>query len=342
MPADLVPVPSVLLDRLAAFGVDVAAVLRHAGVLPSRFHLPKARLTTREFFAFWRAVEEVVGARDLGLRLGSEARPHQLDVASLAALHSPNLGEALKKLARYKRLICPEEITIEIADGEARIRFDWVLAKEHLPMLVVDGSFATVVSLARRGTGKPLSPRRIELTRRRADEAILTRHFGCKVRFNAPIDLLVLEESALAEPFVTHNEDLLAVMLPGLEAALSESLTSRSVADDVRTALRRMSGERPSVEKVAKEMRTSPRTLQRRLEELGTTYQRVLDDVRHDTARRLLVDSDLDPGEVAFLLGFEELNSFTRAFHAWEGVTPSRWREAERNRPLAVEGSPRP
>jgi hypothetical protein len=72
-----------------------------------------------------------------------------------------------------------------------------------------------VVSLARRGTGKPLSPRRIELTRRRAGEAILTRHFGCKVRFNAPIDLLVLEESALAVPFVTHNEDLLAVMLPG-------------------------------------------------------------------------------------------------------------------------------
>jgi hypothetical protein len=99
LPADLVPVPSVLLDRLAATGVDVAAVLRRAGVLPSRFQ-PKARLTTHEFFAFWRAVEEVSDARDLGLRLGSEARPHQLDVASLAALHSPNLGEALKKLDR--------------------------------------------------------------------------------------------------------------------------------------------------------------------------------------------------------------------------------------------------
>jgi AraC-like DNA-binding protein len=72
----------------------------------------------------------------------------------------------------------------------------------------------------------------------------------------------------------------------------------------------------------------SPRTLQRRLEQLGTSYQRLLDDVRRDTARRLLVDTDLDAGEVAFFLGFEELNSFTRAFHAWEGVTPSRWRES--------------
>jgi AraC-like DNA-binding protein len=75
----------------------------------------------------------------------------------------------------------------------------------------------------------------------------------------------------------------------------------------------------------------SPRTLQRRLEELGTTYQRLLDDVRRRSARRLLTNTDLDSGEVAFLLGFEELNSFTRAFHGWEGTTPTRWRELPRD-----------
>jgi hypothetical protein len=58
---------------------------------------------------------------------------------------------------------------------------------------------------------------------------MLARHFACKVRFNAPIDLLVLEEKALAQPFVTHNEDLLALMLPGLEAALSEMTSRRSL-----------------------------------------------------------------------------------------------------------------
>jgi AraC-like DNA-binding protein len=54
------------------------------------------------------------------------------------------------------------------------------------------------------------------------------------------------------------------------------------------------------------------------------------DEVRRDTARRRLIHTNLYRGEVAFLLGFEELNSFTRAFHAWEGMTPARWREAER------------
>ena len=293
----------------------------------------RAHLTTHQFFAFWRVVEQVSGRRDLGLRLGSEASPHQLDVASLAALHAPNLGEALKKLARYKRLVCPEEIERAIVDGEAQIRFHWILADEQIPQLIVDGAFATVVAIAHRGTGRRVVPRRVELTRRRADEQTLTRHFGCDIHFNAPLDLLVLDERALAEPFLTHNESLLAVMLPGLEAAMAEHGPTRTVADDVRMILgRRMHGERPTVDKIADEMRMSPRTLQRRLEAVGTTYQELLDEVRRQSARRLLSHTDLDAGEVAFLLGFEELNSFTRAFHTWEGTTPTRWRASDNSR----------
>jgi AraC-like DNA-binding protein len=332
MPVDLVPVPVGQLERLAGLGVDVARLLRHANIPRSRFDASRASLTTEEFFALWRGVHEIGGARDVGLRIGSEALPHQYSVASLAALHSPTLGDALKKLARYKRLVCPEQITIAVVRGEARVRFEWLLAEEEPPAALIDGIFASVVSLARRGTGKAIAPRRIELTRRRADEAMLQRHFGCEVRFDAPADLLVLDATALAEPFVTHNAELLEVITPGLEAALNESGHARTLADDVRTALsQRICGERPAVEKVAKALGMSPRTLQRRLEELGTTYQRLLDDVRRRSARRLLTNTDLDSGEVAFLLGFEELNSFTRAFHGWEGTTPTRWRELPRD-----------
>ncbi|HWL85422.1 MAG TPA: AraC family transcriptional regulator [Polyangiaceae bacterium] len=333
MTADLVLIPSVLLDRVAALDVDVAQLLRHAGLLPSRFQAPKARLTVAEFFAFWRALEKVSPARDVGLRLAAEALPYQFDVASLAAIHSANFGEAMQKFARYKRIVCAEQVGVEVVDGEARIGFHWVHVEEVLPMMLVDASFSAIVMMAGRGFGSPIAPRRIELARRRADEPMLRRHFGCEIRFDAPLDILVLEESTLARPFITHNADLLAMMIPGLEAALRENLVSRSVAEDVKAVLgRRMCGERPSVEKVAEEMRISPRTLQRRLEEIGTTYQSLLDDVRRDTSRRLLVNTDLDASEVAFLLGFEELNSFTRAFHGWEGVTPIRWRKSERDR----------
>jgi AraC-like DNA-binding protein len=326
-----VQIPSVLLERLTALGVDVPRLLRHAGLLPSRFQAPRVRLTPHEFFAFWRAVEAVDGRRELGLRLGAEALPHQFDVASLAALHSPTLGEGLERLARYKRIVCGEQVLIERAEGEACIRFHWVHVEEALPLMLVDVAFTAILALARRGLGSALAPRRVELARHEADAALLRHHFGCAVRFDAPVDRLVLEASALERPFLTHNADLLALMVPGLEAQLREHLTSRSLVDDAKALLGRcMSGARPSVESLAQEMRLSRRTLQRRLEEQGTTYQQLLDAVRRDTACRLLRHTGLDTAEIAFLLGFEELNSFSRAFQAWEGTTPARWRHARR------------
>ncbi|MCE9673136.1 AraC family transcriptional regulator [Myxococcus stipitatus] len=329
MPADLVPVPSGLLDRLTALGVDVRRVLHRAGVALSRFQGPKARLTTREFMGLWTALESVGGARDLGLRLGAEARAHQLDVATMAALHSPNLGEAFQKLARYKRITCPEEVVIDVTRDEARFEFHWLLAEGALPMFLVDATFASTLALARKGTGRTLAPKRVALARRRADAELLTRHFGCKVVFDAPVDQLVFDARLLDEPLLTHNADLLAVLVPGLDAALDEQLSRRALVDDVRRVLRRhMSGERPSVDKVADMLHLSSRTLQRRLGEEGTSYQRLLDEVRHQAACRLLSSTTLEPVEVAFLLGFEELNSFTRAFQGWEGTTPLRWRGA--------------
>jgi AraC-like DNA-binding protein len=146
---------------------------------------------------------------------------------------------------------------------------------------------------------------------------------------------LVFDEAALELPMVHRNAQLLAMLVPGLEQAVSQDDHARTLADDVRAALSEaICGDRPAIAKIAKSLDMSARTMQRRLGELGTTYQDVLDDVRRQSARRLLADTDLGAGEVAFLLGFEEVNSLMRAFHTWEGITPARWHaraNAERN-----------
>ncbi len=162
----------------------------------------------------------------------------------------------------------------------------------------------------------------------------------CEIKFNTPEDLLVFEAAVLDEPFRTHNPELLDLMVPGLESALQKQAGGSSWVEQTRERIgRSMRGQRPSVEIVAKDLCVSPRTLQRRLEESGTTYQQLLDEVRQDTARKLLAATDLESGEIAFLLGFEELNSFTRAFHDWEGATPMRWRAANVSASKVVNGS---
>ncbi len=324
---DRIPVSKTILSRLSALNLNVSRVLECAGLQTGRFGTRRAILTRREFVKFFSAIREVAASADIGLRLGFAAQPHQLDVASMAALHSKNFGGALRKLARYARLFYAGYADVALKNDELIIAYHWINASERPPEIFVDYVLASILDLVRRGTGNQVTPLRVGLARPRSGEAMLKKYFGCEVLFDAPWDAIVFDEAVFARPFVTHNEELETVLVTALEEALSDSLTSRSIADDVRTILRHhMDGHRPSVEKVAEKLHMSSRTLQRRLEERGTTYQKLLDEVRRETARRLLSGTDLHAGEVAFLLGFDETNSFTRAFFAWEGATPSRWR----------------
>src|SRR5580704_215013 len=149
---DLVPIPLDLFDRLRRIGLDVDAILRRANLPRSRFNVPRPQGTTAEFFALWRAVEMESEDPGLGLRIGVEVLPDEENVVSLAAMHSPTLGEGLQKLALYKRLVCPERVTIDVTAGEASLRFEWLLAEDAPPAYLTDIIFAGITNLARRGT----------------------------------------------------------------------------------------------------------------------------------------------------------------------------------------------
>ncbi len=316
---DLVRVHAGVFERLERLGADTAQALKVARVAAA------TEMSSAHFFAFWEALGASSPA-DIGLRLANETKVHEYDVPSLAALHSPDVATALQKIARYKRLCGPKDLVIDVKRSEVAISTIWRHAVSPVPKRLVDATLASQLVLLQRGTGLELAPQRVELSRAPADEAMLTRFFGCSLRFRAKRDALVLGERTLATPFVTHNADLLRALLPSLEAKLAPLEPGTFLAEVRATLRRRMSGERPSVEKIAQELSVSARTLQRKLAEAGVTYQTLLDEVRHGTALRLLRAPDIDVAEVAFLLGFEELNSFTRAFRSWQGTTPNRWR----------------
>jgi AraC-like DNA-binding protein len=335
MSADLIPLSKLSRLRMRELGIDEARVLELAGISPTLYRAPRPRFSTRQFFALWQAIGEVSEDPALGLRMGEHSSAEHAEVILLVALYSANFHEAMEKITRYKRLVCPEEITLQYRGSEAVAHYRWTAAENHAPATLTDAMFASALSLVRRGSGKAATtPRRVEFIRRKtvdANAAMYAEYFGCPVHFGAPRDLLVWNAATMHEPFLTYNEDLVDLLLPGLEAALRDYAKARSLSEQVGAILgRSMQGERPSVDAVAKQLHLSPRTLQRRLAEEGTSYQQQLDLVRQQTARHLLTSTDLEAGEIAFFLGFEEINSFTRAFHHWEGTTPSRWREAAR------------
>jgi AraC-like DNA-binding protein len=152
-------------------------------------------------------------------------------------------------------------------------------------------------------------------------------HFGCAVKFGARQNLLVFDAAVLDRVFVTHNADVLAIVAPQLEAELREQQAGRTFREQVKGTLKKiLAGRRPELREVARELRVSTRTLQRRLTEERVTFQQLIAEARRELAQHYLLHSQLELNETAYLLGYEDANSFFRAFHQWEGTSPGEWR----------------
>lgn len=317
--------------KLEELGVPASAVLRKAGLPQGLADQPRVLLTTKELFALWRAIGEVASSPAIGLLLGTESRTERFHPIGFAALSSENFGAGIEQMARYKQLTCPEQIVQKKNHDEWSIEFHWLLADEIEPPVLIECAFAWLLSIGRHGTGTRLSPLRVEFVQPRAHIKAIERHFGCPVLCGAPRNAIVFRASDAQRPFVTRNAELLAMLAPQFEAELNRESGDDNFVERVRIAVQqKLTGRRPSIEDIADALHISSRTLQRRLQDEGSSFQRVLDEARHQLARHYLNNSYLELNEAAYLLGYEDGNSFVRAFRTWEGVPPARWREQQR------------
>lgn len=315
--------------KLEELGVSVPAVLRHAGLAGTLFEQTRVLVTTEELFALWTAIGEVSKDPAIGLKLGTETRTERFHPSGIAALSTENFGAAVEHMARYKQLTCPEEIQHRVVEGEWAIRFRWLLAVDTEPQALVEYCFAWMQTIARHGSGTRMSPLRVELMQPRDHVKLLERHFGCAIRTGTAQNAIVFRAEDAQCPFVTRNAELLDMLAPQFDQEMKQVQVQHSFSDLVRDAIQqRLTGHRPSIDDIARDLHLSSRTLQRRLQELGLSYQRVLDEARHQMARYYLGNSVLELNEAAYLLGYEDANSFVRAFRTWEGVPPGQWRES--------------
>jgi len=195
-----------------------------------------------------------------------------------------------------------------------------------------------ILSIGRRGTDGQITPLRAELTRPVRNRPLFETHFGCRVQFKADRNTLVFRPGDLDRPFVTRNAELLSAIGAQLETELQARKTSADVGEQVKHTLKRsLAGKRPTLQNIAQELGLSTRTLQRRLTDADITFQQLVEGTRRELAHLYLRQSTVELKGVAFLLGYEDANSFFRAFQGWEGTTPGEWRTQLRT---AAAGGP--
>jgi AraC-like DNA-binding protein len=333
-------VSSLLAQRLAERQLPLPAVLQQAGLPAGFFQQEKIYATTAELFSFWRAVEDLSPDPAIGLKLGAESRFERYQPTALAAVCSRSFRDALQRIARYKQLTCPEEIRIHVGRDEAAVEFFYLQAEEAQPAVLVDMCLSWLLAIGQRGTDSKITPLRLELARPVHLREVLEAHYGCPVRFKAGRNALVFRNSDLDRAFVTHNAELLSAIGAQLESELLARNAGRDIGTQVKQALKRsLAGKRPSLQQIAQELGMSTRTLQRRLTDAGISFQHLVEETRRELAQHYLRHSTIELNETAYLLGYEDSNSFFRAFHGWEGTTPGEWRARHRARSAQlVEG----
>jgi AraC-like DNA-binding protein len=225
------------------------------------------------------------------------------------------------------RLCSPDQICVEERDGKVSFTILWPPGSGPEPYLSVEACFAFVLELGRRGTGNHVVPLSMSLRRPEQNLETHAHYFDCPIRYGAARDQLTMSAADLSLPFREHNPEMLHVMTPGMTAALRELGAPAGFREQVINVLKRaLADGRPTLQHLAQELLQSERTLQRRLAAEGTTFSEMLNEARRQVGFHLLADTSLELKEVAYLLGYEDANSYFRAFRQWEKISPGEWR----------------
>ncbi|MFM7202032.1 MAG: AraC family transcriptional regulator ligand-binding domain-containing protein [Myxococcota bacterium] len=307
---------------LKQLGVSPVQLLHRAGLPEDLFHRPSPRLEAADYYRFWEALEAEAGGETLPLRLYELLRGEAFSPPLFAALCSPNLLSALKRLATYKRLVAPMRLDILETPETVTAQLFWLHTGPPPPVTLVVTELLFWVCLARMGTHEPIRPLRMMAQHPPAPIEAYAAFVGVPIQ-PGPGHEVVFSRRDAERAFLSSNDALWAVFEPELRRRLAELASVATTSERVRAVL--LEGLPSGVfmmEDVARKLLMSRRTLQRRLEEEGTSFQELLRGLREELALHYLRQTPLPTAEISFLLGFEEPSSFFRAFSQWTGRTP--------------------
>jgi AraC-like DNA-binding protein len=249
------------------------------------------------------------------------------DPPMFASICSPNLNIGLQRLAYFKKLIAPIVLEIKQSRLSTSITLKRYDSAEQLPKLIAESELFFLLWLARIATRSPIVPLKIQFTEKPLKFSSYEKYFGTPISVGKQNQIIFSNQDA-NRPFLTEDAGMWDFFEPELRKRLSEANKQESCTNRVRSALLELipSGQ-VSIADTAKKLGYSQRSLQRHLLDEGTTFQEILRDVRIELSIHYLKNSSISLGEISYLLGFQETNSFIRAFNEWMGTTPGEYRK---------------
>ncbi|WP_342117746.1 AraC family transcriptional regulator [Pseudoduganella sp. OTU4001] len=325
-----------LLEAAAAQGVTAQALEQAAGLPPGALDpLPEA-LAADTYVQLLDVAAGLTQDPHFGLHVGERVKLGTYTVYGLILLSCRDFGQAFEQTMRYEQLAHDLGRSTLQADG-ALADYTWHSNYPAGCRHLADSVFAGIRVFGNWLAGAPLPPAELALMHDGGDpagHAEYVRVFGALPRFGAPANVARFDAALLAWPVPNADVSLYPVLQQHAEQLLQQRAARAGAAGIVERArgaiVQRLSQGQVRVATVAEELGLSPRTLQRKLADAGSSFQQVLDEARFALARDYLRQPGLSLVDIAFLLGYQEQSAFTHAFREWSGMNPGAWRAAAR------------
>jgi AraC-like DNA-binding protein len=319
-----------IVDLAATHGIEARSLYEAIKFSPALLVDPDHRIPFAQLVSLYEQAALLTGDEDFGLHLGERVDPKLFDVVGYSGINSPTFGEAIDRIVRYHSIWTDGAVfSLARTNSKARLGYRYVDYTVGDCRQDCEMTLAAVVALGRQVTSSQWSP--IEVLFQHAKPHATEEHarvLGAPLRFGRETNELVFDSATLALPIVRADPGLCTVLDRHADQLLLRYPRHDSLIDQVRSLIQsELPGGDLSLERVAEQIGTSARTLQRRLRALGTSHHELLDQTRRDLARRYLSEPGMAVCEAAYLLGFSESSALHRAFKRWTGVTPNEFRD---------------
>lgn len=307
-------------DLIESVGISITEALKKSDLPEDLFSHQIPSLTSIEYIRFMEVLKDLSIDERTPIKIGTIENIETFSPPVFAAYCSKNVLTCMKRLSTYKKLIGPLVFLVNENKNDITLEMTFENEENELPEFLVAIEMVFLVQLMRNATKTHIIPKGV-MTKHNIDNDNYEKFFGIRPKIGLRNILTISIEDAL-RPFISQNDTMWKYFEPELRRRLSELDVDDAYAARVRSALIELlpAGE-GSIDDVSSKLGCSKRTLQRKLKEEDTTFQKQLNHTRELLARHYLKNSDMISDDIAYLLGYQDLNSFVRAFHIWTGMT---------------------
>jgi AraC-like DNA-binding protein len=319
-----------IVESLRLQGLDnLEALLQEAGIERALLQRPENRIGFESQQALWRLAAKHSPQQPFALQFARSVQPASFGMVGYLVMNCRSIDQCLDAIVQYQFLAGQGGEFRREANG-AQTRLGYVPLNPGDPVTGerVAGLLAATVTLGRWLAGGVFRPRQVVLaTGCQPWAEHYEEFFACPVNYAADVPYLEFCRDVLQLPVPNASEELLLLLRERADRLLDDLPAGGGTSARVTSLLGTQLSDRvPDRVTIAAQLGMSERSLQRRLQQEGTSFQALLDRTRHYLARELLRNTSLPLGDVAVRLGFAEPSAFYRAFRKWEGCTPGQYR----------------